>query len=314
MPQLRLTLCWLLSSCLGCAAPLAAEQAVHAKQWCVVQEEKLVELSGLAPYRGGEEKLFWAHNDGAQTKLYLLDSDGETRATLEIQDTETVDCEDLCSFQIGESRFLLLADTGDNALRRKSSRLHLLAEPNLKEFGEAEGKKKKKDKAPNLKVTPLATLEFTYPDGARNCEGVGVDVGTQSILLVTKEKNPGCEAFCLPLPLDKEGKLTDLPTQPQEAKLTARITVPTITGLTVAPDGKRVVLLGRSQLFEFSRPSAPAADSSDPFVRIFKAGPRTLAKPKQEQGESVCFGLDGKKLYVASEGKKQPIWELELEK
>ncbi len=311
MLRVRLTLSLLFSIFLGCAAPLAAEQPVNAKQWCVVHEEKLVELSGLAPYRGGEEKLFWAHNDGAQNKLYLLNSDGETRATLEIQDIETFDCEDLCSFQMGENRFLLLADTGDNGLRRKSSKLHLLAEPNLKQFDDAAGKKKKNDNAPQLKVKPLLTIEFTYPDGARNCEGVGVDVGTESILLVTKEKNPGCAAFRLPLPLDKEGKLSDLPTQPQEAKHLARITVPTITGLTIAPDGKRVVLLGRSQLFEFSLPTTPAADSSDPFVRMFKAGPRSLAKPKQKQGEAVCFSLDGKKLYVASEGKKEPIWELE---
>ena len=316
MFYIQLTLCLLLSIFLGCAAPMAAEQQVNAKQWCVVNEEKLVELSGLAPYRDGGETLFWAHNDGARSKLYLLDNEGDTCATLDIDSIDPVDCEDLCSFQIGTERFLLLADTGDNDHRRKSCKLYLLKEPTLASIDEAnEGKKKKKKvKPPQLKVNPLATIEFKYPDGARNCEAVGVDVGTQSILLVTKEKNPGCDVFRLPLPLDKQGKLSDLPAQPQEAKHLARIAVPTITGLTVAPDGKRVVLLGRSQLFEFSRPTTPAADWSDPFVRLFKAAPRMLAKPKQEQGEAVCFSLDGKKLYVASEGKNEPIWELEISK
>ncbi len=160
----------------------------------------------------------------------------------------------------------------------------------------------------------MATIEFMYPDGARNCEAVGADVGSQSILLVTKEKNPGCEVFRLPLPVDKNGKPTELPAQPQQAKLVARIPVPTITGMAVDPSGKRLILLGRGQLFEFTSPKTPAADASEPFVRMLKAGPRPLAKPKQEQGEAVCFSPDGKKLYVASEGKKQPIWELELEK
>lgn len=308
------TLCLLLSTILGCSAPMAAEQKVNAVKWCIVNEDKLIELSGLAPCRSSEETLFWAHNDGARSKLYLLDSDGDTRATFELDGIDPVDCEDLCSFQLGESRFLLLADTGDNDHRRKSCMLYLITEPSRAEYEEAADgkKKKKKEKPPQLKRAPVATIEFTYPDGARNCEAVGVDVGTKSIVLVTKEKNPGCDVFRLPLPLDKDGKLSDLPAQPQQAKHLAHITVPTITGLAVAPDSKRLVLLGRSQLFEFSRPTTPAADSSEPFVRMLKAGPRPLAKPKQEQGEAVCFSPDGKKLYVASEGKKEPIWELDV--
>jgi len=317
MNDARLTLGLLLITIVGCnAAPLAAEQAAKAKQWCVVDDEKLVELSGLAPYRGEtEEPFFWAHNDGAHSKLYLLDSDGDTRATLDIDGIDPVDCEDLCSWQINEHRYLLLADTGDNDQRRKSCRLYILKEPNLADFEDAATgkKKKKKDKPPQLKATPLRTIEFTYPGGARNCEAVGVDVGTESIVLVTKEKNPGCDGFHLPLPMpvDKQGDLSNLPAQPQEAKHLAHIKVPTITGLAVTPDGKHLVLLGRSQLFEFTRPQTPAANTNKPLIRMLKADPRPLAKPKQEQGEAVCFGRDGKKLYVASEGKNQPIWELE---
>lgn len=318
MFQIRLTLGLLLSTVLGCnAAPVAAEQPTNAKQWGIVGEEKLIELSGLAPYRGGgDETLFWAHNDGARSKLYLLDSDGDTRGVLDIDGIDPVDCEDLCSFQKGESRFLLLADTGDNNLRRKSVKLYLIMEPSLAEFEGAAGgkKKKKKDKPPELKLKPAATYEFTYPDGAHNCEAVGVDVSKQKIVLVTKEKNPGCDVFSLPLLIDPKGVLHEQPTQPQQAKHLARIPVPTITGLAVDPTGKRLMLLGRSQLFEFTRPVTPAADTSEPYVRMLKADPRPLAKPKQEQGEAVCFSPDGKKLYVASEGKNQPIWELELEK
>jgi hypothetical protein len=312
MLHLRFASCLLLSTAIGCNA--TAEQPANAKQWSVVAEEKLTELSGLAPYRGGEETLFWAHNDGSRSKLYLLDQDGDTRATLDIEGIDPVDCEDLCSFQAGESRFLLLADTGDNDLRRKSCKLYLIMEPSLAAFEDAAGKKKKnKDKTPHLKVKPAAIYEFTYPDGAHNCEAVGVDAGRQKILLVTKEKDRACDVYSLPLLIDPWGVLGELPAQPQQATHLARINVPTITGLAVDPSGKRLVLLGRGQLFEFTRPTTTAADASEPFVRMLKAGPRPLAKPKQEQGEAVCFSPDGKKLYVASEGKKQPIWELSLE-
>ena len=315
MPHSRFALCLLFSLTLGCnTGPMAAEQPANAKQWCVVADEKLIELSGLAPYRGSEETLLWAHNDGSANKLYLLDQDGETRATLDIEDIDPVDCEDLCSFQVGNSRFLLLADTGDNSLRRKSVKLYLVVEPSLAAIEATDDgkKKKKKDKPPQLKQKPVATIEFVYPDGPRNCEAVGVDVGSQSILLVTKEKNPGCEVFWMPLPLATDGKLSDLPAQPQQAKFLTRVAVPTTTGMAIDPNGKRLVLLGRSQLFEFNMPAKPAADAGKPFVPMLKAGPSPLSKPKQEQGEAVCFSPDGKTLYIASEGKKQPIWELHL--
>jgi hypothetical protein len=100
--------------------------------------------------------------------------------------------------------------------------------------------------------------------------------------------------------------------EPLTAKHITRVSLPTITGLALLPDGQRLILLGRSQLFEFTPPKTPAADASEPYGRMLKAEPRPLAKPKQKQGEAVCFGRDGSKLYVASEGKEQPIWELDI--
>ena len=149
MLQIRLAICLQLSLALGCnSAPLSAEQPTTAKQWCVVAEDKLIELSGIAPHRGSEETLLWAHNDGTEKKLYLIDSDGDTRATLDIDGIDPVDCEELCSFAHGERRYLLLADTGDNNLRRKSYQLFIVPEPDL-EQPEDGGKKKKKRAAAN---------------------------------------------------------------------------------------------------------------------------------------------------------------------
>jgi hypothetical protein len=37
---------------------------------------------------------------------------------------------------------------------------------------------------------------------------------------------------------------------------------------------------------------------------------RTIAAPGRKQGESVCFGLDGKTLYLTSEGSPCPLLEI----
>ncbi len=125
----------------------------------------------------------------------------------------------------------------------------------------------------NSTSKPVAIYKFTYPEGARNCEAVGADVGTQKILLVTKERDPGCEVYALPLLIDAQGTPQNMPEQPLHAALVAKIQVPTITGLAVHPQERRIVLLGRGQLFEFTRPAAATPDTSEPFMRLFKVGP-----------------------------------------
>ncbi len=305
---ISLLLCLVLG---GNSASLAANPSAAPKQWCIVAEDRLDEMSGLAPHRGSEETLLWANNDGPHNQLYLLDSQGATRATLEIDGIDPVDCEDLCSFQINNNRFLLLADTGDNDQRRKSVKLYLLKEPNLSAEMPVE-KKNKKNKPPQFKQRPLATIEFTYPNGARNCEAVGVDVGKQTILLVAKEKKPGCDVYTLPLPLDESGKLREFSAKPQVAKHIAHTALPTITGMALEPDGRRLFLIGKSELFEFIPAAKPVAGASETYARMFKQSHKALAKPQQEKGEAVCFDRAGSHLYIGSEKIRQPIWEFEL--
>jgi hypothetical protein len=316
MFQSRFSLSLLLSTILGCsAAPTTAAPPAKAKQWGIVNDEKLVELSGLAPYRGeSDETLLWAHNDGPHSKLYLIDKVGDTRAILDIKGIEPVDCEDLGSFSIGDQRYLLLADTGDNNLRRKSCQLYLIEEPQLAAFDDAGSKKKKKnEKPPEHNVKPTVTIDFTFPGGPRNCEAVGVDTVNRLIVLVSKEKNPVCELFTLPLPVDDKGQLKAVPPS-RAAALIGRVPVPTILGLTIDPQTGGMILLGREKLFHYSRELTAAPAAAGTYARMLKQGPKSWDKPQQKQGEAVCFSPDGKKLYLASEGKNQPIWEISLEK
>ena len=56
--------------------------------------------------------------------------------------------------------------------------------------------------------------------------------------------------------------------------------------------------------FEFTR--KPGETWKDAFSRV----PRTLAMPVRVQGEAICYGRDGRSLYLTSERRPTPLWEV----
>jgi len=294
--------------------------------WTNIDDDKLIESSGIAPVMGTERELFWTHNDGAgKARLFAYDQSGKRQATLEIKTANVVDAEDLAAFTIGKTHYLLLADTGDNDLNRKTTRLIIAAQPQLSELDSAveeaaandsgkKGKKKKKKAAfgEQLETPAVAVIDFVYPGGARDVEAVGVDVPGRQILLATKERVKGaspCSIFALPLPFAADGALQPSAANaaPAVAKRIAEVQVPSIVGMTVRPDGQAMLLLGRTYAYEFAR--QPREDWS----KSLAVPPRVLTIPLQKQGESICYGRDGKSLFFTSEGVNQPLWMMGAE-
>ncbi len=79
--------------------------------------------------------------------------------------------------------YLLVADTGDNAGKRKDIVLHVFEEPARLDGGE---------------LKPAWTIRARWPDGPRDCEAVAVDAAAGQVLLVSKKRNPP-DLFALPL-------------------------------------------------------------------------------------------------------------------
>ena len=77
-----------------------------------------------------------------------------------------------------------------------------------------------------------------------------------------------------------------------------------ITGMTIDPTGHTAVVISDTELNQYVR-----SDQED-WTTTFAHPAIRLVKPKQPQGESVCFGPDGKSLFFSSEGYNQPIWKL----
>jgi hypothetical protein len=150
-----------------------------------LQDGKIKEASGLAASRRSAN-ILWTHNDsGSKAQLYALDLSGKSLARARIKDAKNVDWEDIASFVLDETAYLLVADVGDNDSKRKQVTLYVVAEPDLASGTDIE--------------LPLAwRIDFTYPRGPRDVEAVAVDSENEQVLLLTKRTVPA-ELYSLPL-------------------------------------------------------------------------------------------------------------------
>ena len=76
------------------------------------------------------------------------------------------------------------------------------------------------------------------------------------------------------------------------------------TDMDISPDGRRAVILTYRDAYEYRR----GRDES--WAKAFARKPRRLKMPWRMQGEAIAYGTDGRTLYLVSEGKSQPLWEI----
>jgi len=284
------------------------------RQIATLANRAIDESSGLAAGRD-RPGVFWTHNDsGDAARLYAFDPQGRHLATCTLADTEADDWEDVCSFRRGGEAYLLVADIGDNRWLRPYCTLHVVKEP-------AVGTPEK----PLAATVPVEqSIEFVYADGSRDCEAVAVDPATGRIYLATKEAL-ACRFYELdaglvaPTPKGNPAKPkadapeTDTTANPDgdaaDAKpLTARpigsVPAMLVVAMDISPDGRRAVVLTYGDAMEFVR------DDGETWPQAFAHPPRTLPMPKRSQGESICYGPDGRTLYLTSEHTPTPLLEV----
>ena len=138
-----------------------------------LESKSLREASGLAR-SNVHEGLTWAINDDGPPDLYALGAAGEKRGKVRIRDAKNRDWEDLASFIMDDTAYLLVADIGDNGARRKDVTLYIVAEPD-----------------PGDSSVDIAwEVEFTYPDGPRDAEALAVDAGSGQMVRCGCRKTP----------------------------------------------------------------------------------------------------------------------------
>jgi hypothetical protein len=250
------------------------------RQIAMLANKDISESSGLAlSFR--QPDLFWTHNDSGDTpRLFAFGRSGEHRGFCRLKDVEASDWEDMASFERDGKSWLLLADVGDNGRRRKTCQLYLCEEPSL-----------------TVSATVARRIEFRYENGSHNCESMAVDATQDIVLLTTKVYGPVCRVFQLTLPKQST-------TEPFVAEQIAAISVPVTVAMDVSPDGLRAIVLTYGDAFEFSR------KAGESWREAFGRPPQQITMPTRRQGETICYGRDGRSLYLTSERVPTPLWEV----
>lgn len=264
------------------------------KRTGVLRSQDIPESSGLASsFRSPGH--YWTHNDsGHRASLFCISVAGEIVGELSLREAKNRDWEAMTSVVIDSIPYLIVGDVGDNGLNRKSCQLYILPEPAVNSIGNNDNSN-----------FDARRVEFTYPDGPRNCEAMGVDPITHDIWLIEKiyldgnqTRPPGVYSLEFPETTDQAPKVADR---------IGDFPIRNVTGMAFSPDGNRLIVRTYLNAQLYHR-------QNDKTWRETLATEKPIAVPLplQRQGEAICFTPDSNFLVITSELKRQPVWQINL--
>lgn len=226
--------------------------------------------------------IFWTHNDsGDLPRLFAFDAMGKHLGECRLRGAQAIDWEDMASFAREGRNWLLLADVGDNARRRKHCTLYVCEEPPV-EATEAD----------------CRAIHFQYEDGPQDCEAVGVDPELGVAVLISKVGTGSAKVYELPLRDTSEPMLI--------ARQSATIAIPFITSMDIAGDCSQAIVMTYADAFVFAR------QANETWGQAFARSPSHVSLPLRRQGEAICYGSTCSLLYLTSEKRPTPLWEVRL--
>lgn len=264
------------------------------KEVTIVKSSKIDENSGIdlsARYPGA----VWTHNDsGGKPYLFLVSlKTGDTLGTIELAHSINRDWEDITTYSQGGKSYIVVGDTGDNLRRRKGYQLCIFEEPGI-DFTSTD---------PGIqKIERWIDLQFTYEDGPKNCESIGVDLERNKIILIEKIY-PELAGISGVYELDIPAKSTDKAVARRIAELSSK----NFSAMDISDDGRALIVRAYHAGYLYRR------TGGESWAEVLSGPmPRPFIFPMQKQGEGVCFTTDGKAVLISTEKKRQPIYEVEL--
>ncbi len=267
--------------------------------------DELNEASGLqASFSHAGD--FFVHNDDGPTVLYAIDETGNDLGVVSIDPARNKDWEDITSVPVGDGRWLVAGDIGDNFARRKYISLYFAEEPQPDKDGRYDSQQMLKHR-----------LDLTYPDGPRDCESMAYDPVGERILLLSKRDKPArLYAIGLQTALqESQAELTFLGTihklRPPSAADKASwggqldwISQP--TGMDISADGTEAVVITYRSLYRFQR------RGDEDWFSAMQRQPTEVVGPPGPQNEAVAYSSDGKSVFVTTEKRPSPVFRFEF--
>lgn len=262
-----------------------------------IDSAEISESSGLVN-SPCQSQILWTHNDsGDNAFIFALDKTGKKLATFKIEGAKNIDWEDLAIRKepaTGEC-FLYIGEIGNNARSRSEFTVYKVKEPAV--TGATDSSKKNP-----LSTEAAEAIKFEYPDFRHDAETLLVHPSTGDIYVLSKRMSGASAVYKLKAGFDLSKtntleKITDF-------------TVPAVpngllTGGSISPDGKRVVICDYFAAYEIVLPK-----SAKNFDEIWKQKPQKIELGQREQGEAIAYAADGKAIYATSEERDSPLIEV----
>jgi len=268
------------------AAVLLAQTAIPYREFepatlfCSVSASTIDESSGLAQSKAHPTEIY-THNDSGDTaRFFRVNSQGSITGTFLLNNVSARDWEGMAI----RGDQIYLGDIGDNPKNRANIQVHQCTEPT------------------STPISQFKTYTLNYPDGPRDAECLMVHPKTGDLWIVSKVSSGPSSVYRLPAP-SASGSYT----------LIKMGTVPVgdpgafgnmVTDGAISPDGKYVVLRTYTAAFEFK--------VKDSFEKWFEQTPTRVSTPTLPQSEGICYGQDGRSLYISSEGNPCPVYRMRV--
>lgn len=263
-----------------------------AQKLCDLQDPQVDESSGLGASRR-YPGLLWTHNDsGDSARLFLLDQLGATKAVVTLNGASARDWEDMAVAGSGNNAWVYVGDIGDNNSVHESITIYRFREPQLNVAAGA---------APQTVAVDCEQMTLRYPDGPRDAESLMATSDGQ--LFIVSKSLGGSAIYGTPGPfvagasqtLQMMGRMT-LKSDSFFGRLTS--------AGDISPDGTRIVVRTYTEAYEWIKPK------NTPWTAVWKTKPRSWELPTSQQGEAICYGIDGNSLFITSEQLPAPLWKL----
>jgi hypothetical protein len=267
-----------------------------------LEDRAIDESSGIVASRRHPD-FFWTHNDsGDGPFLYAFDRRGGKRGTWRVAQAKAFDWEDIAAgpgTQPGQS-FLYVGDIGDNGRERREIIVYRVAEPVIT------GQDADTNRFEPQRTATAEAIHLRYPNGRHDAEALAVHPLTGDLYVITKTRKTtsAADVYKLAAPFSTS-RINTL-------EKVGEIRIPSlfpgmITGADISPDGRKIILCDYFNAYEMSLPEP----SSGSFDDIWKQSIAIIRLGMRQQGEAVCYRLDGKAILATSESSPAALIEAE---
>ena len=266
-----------------------------------LEDSDIREASGMARSQRGSGLLWLINDNGSKAYVHAIDHSGARLGEFKLKKSRNKDWEDLASFRLDDTPYLMVADIGDNSAKRDQRTLFFVEEPNPEKKGEA---------------TLAWRIDYTYPDGARDAEAAAVDIDGERALILTKRDIPP-RLYEVPLRTALDGTVTatwlgTVSSLQQPSRTDVEYAPKTKewywqpVGMDISEDNRAAVILTYRDVYYYER----QIDQS--WLEALNSRPFRISLGNFKNAESIAFGNDEREVFVTGENKHSRLLRVDL--